>query len=539
MNDTVELANSIHQFLLSPAAYPDHPQRVELKETHISWIYLTDRYAYKQKKPVKFEFLDFSTLSQREHYCHQEVTLNKRFSPDVYLGVTPVSRERTGKYRLQPGGEIVEWLVRMVRLDDGTTLENMIHDDRLLPTHVDQLSHTLTNFYAAQAPVMIRSNSFLQQLQHHVDANRNDLLNLLPEHEHMIRFATNAQQRCLALNQNHFLQRVADGRVVDGHGDLRPEHIYFRRSGPCIMDCIEFNPEYRTNDVIDELAFLAMECDRLGRDEIGRAVIDDYLATSSDEPQAFLQTFYRCYRACVRAKVAALRADQTHSRASQATAVDYLQLAMRYAEQLSPKLVIMIGGLSGTGKSTLAAALETPLAAQTLRTDVLRNEVLGKSVADKAVSSAVAANSSPTEDKARRNGHQNGNGKYSAAARQRVYEAMLDRMSDCLQTSPTLLLDGTFPTRALRQSVIGRAAELGARVLQVQCECPASEARHRIATRISSGDDASEAQPWLLDQQVLNYESMDDMAPLVRINTMQPLTQQVARVLSLYAKTLG
>lgn len=539
MTDTVELANSIHQFLLTPAAYPDHPQRVELKETHISWIYLTDRYAYKQKKPVKFEFLDFSTLAKREHYCQQEVTLNRRFSPDVYLGVTPVSRDRTGEYRLKPGDEIVEWLVRMVRLDDDTTLENMIREDHLTSTHVDQLSQTLTSFYGAQAPVMIRSNGFLQHLQHHVEANRNDLLALQPDHANQTHFATNAQLRCLALNQSHFLQRVADGRVVDGHGDLRPEHIYFRRSGPSIMDCIEFNAEYRTNDVIDELSFLAMECDRLGRDEIGRAVIDSYLAATSDEPQAFLEQFYRCYRACVRAKVAALRADQTHTAASRASADDYLQLAMRYAEQLSPKLVIIIGGLSGTGKSTLAAALQAPFAAEVLRTDVLRDEVLGTKVADKAISSAAAARPPSADELARRNGHQNGHAKYSAAARQRVYEAMLDRMTGCLQKSPTLLLDGTFPTRALRESVIERAAELGASVLQIQCECPASEARNRIASRINNGGDASEAQPWLLDQQVLNYEAMDNSAPLVRINTMQPLSQQVSKVQDLYAKTLG
>lgn len=492
----------VHEFLMSPAAYPEKPAQVELKETHISWVYLTDRYVYKQKKPVRFEFLDFSTLELRRQYCEQEFVLNQRFSPEVYLGVVPVS-VKNGTYQLKKGDIVVEWLVRMKRLDESKTLENLIRSEQLTGVQVQRLSNRLTDFYACQAPAVLRSCEFVQSLQRHILANRNDLLIALPELEATIHYATNAQLRCLVLECDQFLQRVVDGRVVDGHGDLRPEHVYFQRGQPAIIDCIEFNPEYRTNDVVDELSFLAMECERLGNYEVGEAIIANYLAASVDDPKSFLVLFYKCYRACVRAKVAALRATQANGSSQvgeRQLATAYLELAKTCAMQIGPRLVILVGGLSGSGKSTLASAIRDSLSAELLQTDVIRRLLFQSTDART---------------------------KYTSDGRSRVYASMASQMEAAFTRSPTLVLDGTFNTRAARERVVDRAKALGAIVLQVECVCPTRVAADRIAGRLEKPGNASEATPGLLVTQEQEREEPLEGLPMLVLDTTKELSELV------------
>lgn len=506
-------AIQVHEFLLSPSAYPEKPKQVELKETHISWVYLTDRYVYKQKKPVHFEFLNFSTLERRKQLCEQEVELNRRFSPEVYIDVVPVS-VTTGGYQLKRGANVVEWLVRMKKLDESKTLENLIHSDQLTSAHIKSLSTRLTDFYSAQAPAMLRSHDFLQSLRKHILANRNDLLIGLPELEATIHFVTNAQLRCLSLEADYFVQRVADGRVVDGHGDLRPEHVYFRRGQPAIIDCIEFSTEYRTNDVIDELSFLGMECDRLGNHEVGEAIMSDYFAASVDDPKPFLAAFYKCYRACVRAKVAALRATQakgTEQTMAKQLARDYLELGKNYAKEIGPKLVLMVGGLSGSGKSTLASAIRDSLSAELLQTDVIRKEL-------------VAPNSP--------------NGKYTREGRKRVYDRMASRMGSAFERSPTLVLDGTFNIAAARERVAEQAKSLGAILLQVECECPADVAAERIAHRLKEQNDASEATPELLAAQKREREQVLIGEPTLVLDTTMELAELLNEAMT-FVQSIG
>ena len=506
MSMTIEHANKVHEFLLSPGAYSDRPSCVESKETHISWVYLTDRHVYKRKKPVSFEFLDFSTLQQRKYFCEQEIMLNRRFSPDVYLGVVPISCDDAGEYRLGPGDNVVEWLVKMKRLDEHCTLENLIRDGRLTEEHSRQLSTRLIEFYSSQAPAMLRSSEFAIQLRQHVDANRDDLLMALPTAKDVIQYASNSQLRCLTLEADYFVQRVADGRVVDGHGDLRPEHIYFGRNRPSIIDCVEFHREYRLNDVVDELAFLAMECDRLGDQELGNKLLAAYLNEGTDNPRPFLAEFYKCYRACVRAKIAALRAGQA-DKAEEGEwlqqSLAYLELARQYAKQVSQPVVILVGGLSGTGKSTLAAALADRTCAALLQTDVLRGTMYG---------------------------HTSSDNKYSSGGRERVYQAMFDLIPVELGRSPTLILDGTFSSQFDRRAALEKATESDAVVLQVQCECPAREAMTRISQRIACGDGPSEATPQLHRAQAKNYDDVLDDVPAITVDTTQSMPLQLRAV---------
>lgn len=508
MTTVLDHPNRVHEFLLSPSAFPETSSTVELRETHISWVYLTDRYAYKQKKPVSFEFLDFSTLDRRKRFCEQEVMLNRRLAPEVYLDVVPVACDTAGNYGLKQGANIVEWLVRMTRLNETDTLQNLIHNGRLSAEHVTQLCKRLTNFYSAQAPAMVRSTEFLQRLKHHILANRNDLLISLTGADDLIQFATNSQLRCLSLEADYFVQRVADGRVVDGHGDLRPEHVYFLRSKPLVIDCIEFNSEYRTNDVVDELAFLSIECDRLGNSEVGNSLLSTYFRDGGDQPREFLTEFYKSYRACVRAKVASLRATQS-AKDARATASQkgrsYIELARQYAEKLGGRVVIMVGGLSGTGKSTLATALQASLAAELLQTDVIRQDLYAEG---------------------------SENGKYTRAGRKRVYDVMIKRMKDAFSRSPTLILDGTFSTAECRRAVCEEARKLSAPVLQVQCECPPHDAMERITNRLAEGRSKSEASPSVYSAQQHDYEPVTNAEPLQTVDTTKGLSNNKEQVLA-------
>lgn len=493
----LDLSSKVHEFLSRADSYSDRPSRVEVKETHISWVYLTDRFAYKQKKPVAFEFLDFSELSQRKFYCDQELKLNRRFSPNVYLRTVPVWVDATGKPSLKRGHEIVEWLVKMVRLDESMTLQSLLEQRRMTPQRIAALSKRLVEIYAEQAPAIMRSDDYLLNLRAHVLANAADLLLAFPRQEAFIQYITNTQLQALTLYSEDFRHRVADGRVVDGHGDLRPEHIYFQRDQPQLIDCVEFSSEYRTNDVVDEVSFLAMECDRLGRPSVGEAILNDYFASTTDRCLASMIAFFKCYRACVRAKVAALRSMQGAEKSQvyfwKVLAQSYLDLAQEYTADISQKTILVVGGLSGAGKSTLASQLRDQFAAQLLQTDRVRNDVF---------SPATVAEE-----------------KYTDASRRNIYRELLDRATSAFKLSPTVILDGTFAQQDIRHSVVDVASVEGAQVVQIQCECPVAVAKERIAKRLAEVSSDSEATPALVDEQIAQYEPPLESFPTIHVDT--------------------
>jgi predicted kinase len=256
--------------------------------------------------------------------------------------------------------------------------------------------------------------------------------------------------------------RVCDGRIVEGHGDLRPEHIYLTPT-PVVIDCVEFRRDFREIDVLDELCFLAMECERLGAAYIGKQILDYYCRVSADHPPAALAMLYRAYRACVRAKVHVLRARQlsgVQRSAAQGDARDYLQLADRYAARLGPPVMLLVRGRSGTGKSTLAAALAEGLALEYLTTDVLRQELFG-------TGQAAAFQQ----------------GSYTPENRQRVYDVLAQRATELLSSGVSVVVDGTFLTRASRRPLLEAAQQHRAVSLILECTCPLPVAQQRIAAR--------------------------------------------------------
>ncbi|MEX0752195.1 MAG: hypothetical protein WD073_04635 [Xanthobacteraceae bacterium] len=291
------------EFLSRPAAYSPAVAHVTRRETHMSWVFLAGDRVYKLKKPVRFPYLDFSTLERREWACRAELRLNRRLAPDVYLDVLPLVAT-PGGLAIGGTGDVADWLVVMRRLDESQTLERTILEDRLEPWQLDQLAATLVQFYRRAQPVILSPSLYLRDWRQSLAYNRRVLLDSrlgLPSG--LVLRLDGIQSRFLSGRRKALLRRVRNRRIVDGHGDLRPEHIWL--GDPVrIIDCLEFNPRLRAVDPFDEIAFLSLECERLGAawagDYIRRRVARGLRDGLSEE----LFLFYRSHRAMLRARLA-------------------------------------------------------------------------------------------------------------------------------------------------------------------------------------------------------------------------------------------
>lgn len=319
-----------------PEVYPGAVRRVEIIETHFSWVFLTERNVYKLKKPVRYHGLDFTTLAARRHNCEQEVTLNRRLAPDVYLGTVALTRTGHGGLELDGRGPILDWLVAMRRLPAARMLDAAIRAGTVSADEVRRVSLLLADFYRRAAPVTLDPDAYRQRFATAVRANQVELTAPtygLPGKQ--IAALTRAQEHFLR-DQGHLLARRAqDGRVVDAHGDLRPEHICLTPE-PVIIDCLEFDPELRRLDPADELAYLALECERLGAPALGADILRHYREATGDDCPAALMHFYTVFRACLRAKIAiwhladCLPAEREHW---SERARSYLDLAASHADR--------------------------------------------------------------------------------------------------------------------------------------------------------------------------------------------------------------
>lgn len=482
-------------WLSTPQAYPERPAEVEIAETHISWVFLTREFVYKLKKPVRFDFLDFSTLERRKAACEEELRLNQRMAPGIYLEVAPVFRNPAGVFTWGKGGRAVDWLVRMRRLPAERMLDHLVRRRALEDSDLHRLTETLARFYARAAATAISSTDYTAAYAGRVAATARELAD--PRHgldAVQVERVNTAQQRYLALAADVVGARAAAGRVIEGHGDLRPEHICLI-DPPAIFDCIEFNAAFRRIDVVDELSFLAMECDQLGRPDVGQKILARYRAESGDEAPEELVSFYKAYRASVRAKVAALRAAEhagSDRERDRNEAEAYLALADRYVAQLPRAPLVVVRGISGSGKSTLAAKLAERLGARLLRTDEVRKEL------------------------SRESDHSD---RYRPEARAAVYDEIFARAATLLAQGLMALLDGTFLEEAQRRRARETAEAAGVRCLQLHCVVAPATAQERISKRQAQGTDASEATPALVSRQVAANEPDEPAFPAVEIAT--------------------
>jgi hypothetical protein len=503
--------------LLDPRRYPHAVDRVQVIETHASWLLLAGDFAYKIKKAITLPFLDYGTLEKREAFCRAELVLNHRLAPELYLDVLPIGGT-PGQPQLG-ATPAIEWAVRMRRFDESGRLDRVAARGDLQPAHLSQLATTLKVFWQAAA-VAAPDTRFGAPDQVLAAARENfvELRQLLPQ-------ADQAQVDQLACwTEEEFARRAADfaarkagGYVREGHGDLHLANLVLIDGQVTPFDCIEFNEDFRWNDPASEIAFVWI--DLLDHRQPGLAAwfLNAWLESSGDFQAMAVLRFYAVYRAVVRAKIAGLRAGQEDARQRQAdldSARAYLQLAWQIAvtcprsgipgtqSEPAPTLVVTCG-LSGSGKTTASSArlLDQTLKGAgnivRLRSDVERKRLFGL---------APQQNSGSALD----------GGIYTAEATARTYARLRTLASDLLAAGWPVIVDAAFLRREERATFRALAAELGIGFAILATEAPAEELRRRLVAR--SGD-ASEATLEVLEKQLAWFEPLDDAEHACTIST--------------------
>lgn len=456
--------------------------RLRVLETHISWIILTGDYAYKIKKPVSFGFLDFSTLDKRHYYCNEELRLNRRFAPRIYLEVIEIRGSHDAP-RLYGDGEIIEYALKMIEFPQqcllshyaaNGTLDSAIIDalaKRIRDLHAEAPAAAPDSIYGSAGSVQHWSAENLAQLQERVPAD------LMPASFAHLRQWYREQQELPVLLE----RRRRDGRVRECHGDLHLGNMALIDNEVMPFDCIEFNPELRWIDTISEAAFVAMDLQARGYPGLCWRFISRYLESSADYAAVPLLRYYVIYRALVRAKVEALRvesADETGT-ADFAGAFHYLDLADRWSAAENTGLILM-HGLSGSGKSTVAIRLAESLGAIHMRSDVIRKQLFDL---DADADSGSGVNQ----------------GIYSKEATELTYRRLRDIAQIITSAGFCAIVDASFLLKSQRRILLEAANASACPCIVVECNAPLAELRRRISER--SGD-PSEADLRVLDQQV-------------------------------------
>jgi len=290
-------------FLSSPDAYAHRPDRVEAIETHMSLVFIAGDLVFKMKKPVRLAFVDFTTLEARRENCERELALNQGLAPGVYREVVPVVRTAAGTLSIGGSGEPVEWLLVMQKLDRERLLGAVAARGEAKPADIDGLCDRLAGFYCSTARIPMTEEELLSWWKEAVDSNvrsLDDLLFDLPRGP--VEDVLSAELDFLDRHADLLTERAREGRILDGHGDLRPEHVHL---GPPLrlIDRLEFNARLRWVDAFDEAAYLGLECSRLGADWIGPRLIDGLSERLGDRPSGLLIAFYTCHRAAMRARL--------------------------------------------------------------------------------------------------------------------------------------------------------------------------------------------------------------------------------------------
>jgi aminoglycoside phosphotransferase family enzyme len=336
MNKGLQIS-SLREALLHPEIYPDRPRAIKFIETHISLLFLTGHHVYKVKKPVNFGFLDFTSLEKRKFFCEQEVTLNRRLAPDIYLGVERITKEGS-RVLLSGKGEVLEYAVKMKQIPEEFLMDKLLEKKQVTSKMIESVSEKLVQFYfAAETNDHIKSFARPERLKQDTDENFEQTekyieVTISREVYEEVKKRTNDFFRTRG---KLFYQRIASDQIRDCHGDLRLEHIFWGEE-ISIFDCIEFNERFRYTDVAADIAFLAMDLDYRNREDLGEHLIRAYVGESGDLELMEVLDFYKCYRAYVRGKVESFRLDDPHipeeeKKGALERAQTYFSLAHRYA----------------------------------------------------------------------------------------------------------------------------------------------------------------------------------------------------------------
>jgi hypothetical protein len=494
--------------MLAPSFYPrdERPETVELVQTHISYVFLAGEYVYKVKKPVDFGFLDFRTLESRRFYCIEELELNRRLAPDFYLEVVAVCQGLDGALaprgldQATPRDPAVEYAVKMKRLPEDRMLKHLLARGEAGPEAMDAVAETLADFHSRAetggeidrvrgvASITLNNEENFRQTEPYIGRTVQ-----ADKHAFLSAYAADFVRRRRRLLE----RRVAEHRVRDCHGDVHLEHICLVDDRVVIFDCIEFNKRFRYSDVASEIAFLAMDLDYNGYADLADRFCEAYVRASGDTELDTLLNFYKCYRACVRAKVVGFRLEDQgippeDREAAAASAVRYFDLALHYAAAPEGPTLLATAGLMGTGKSVLARGLADAMGLTVIRTDVVRKELLHI-------------------DPAEHHFEDFGSGIYSTDVTARTYERSLELVREALSRGDSVVVDASFSRRAQRLAAQAVALESGAQFVLLECICPEEVVRERLDRRMVAEGEASDGRWELYAEQKSSFEPVEEL----------------------------
>lgn len=509
--------------LLDPQSYPHPCREIELIETHISWVLLTGEFAYKLKKPVHFNFVDFSTRELRGHYCREEVRCNSAFAPALYLGVSAICQTPEGLRVVtdaEPApDEYLEPAVRMRQFDPALALDRMLERGELAEDALDGFGAHLADLHADLPIHRGLVEEVPVRMFGPVEDNFAEIATtaLANKYASLVTTALASARRTAEALRPLFDARMLGGAVRECHGDLHLANLALIDDAVTAFDCLEFNENLRWIDTISDVAFLFMDCHFRNETALAYRFVDGYLGRSGDYQGSRLLPYFSAYRSVVRAKVAALRWVQAPDADGEGRFAAHVRWADRWLARPPGRLVLTCG-LSGSGKSYLAARLLARLPAIRLRSDVARKKLAGLGVLDTSGSGIDS-------------------GLYDAARTDETFDFLLETAGALVLAGEHVIVDATFIDKARRDRFVALARGLGSRATILHCQAPRELLVSRLRARSAEGSDPSEADVQVLDWQLQRFEAPTASEPVLQVDTAVPLTE--ARLLALAAAVLA
>ncbi len=508
------LIRALHE----PRAYPHPVKDIRLIQTHISWIFLTGKFAYKIKKPVNFGFLDFTTLEKRELFCKEEIRLNRRLSPDIYLGVVPIKKREDG-YFFGNEGKTVEFAVKMKQLPKAACLTNFIEKGKISPSLMEKVAYLMADFYdKAETNEDIAKYGEPERVFINIEENFSQTV---PHISITIEKKIYHELREYSFNflekeKDRFFRRIEEGKIKDGHGDFHCQNIYFYKDKVYVLDCIEFNERFRYADVAADVAFFLMDLDFRKAPSLGHHFLNTYLNITGDYGLLSVLDFYKIYRAYVRGKIGSFELNMPLSEDKKIDITEraraYFNLAYHYLKDKGSPKIFATTGLLASGKSTVAKALASRLGAIVLRSDIIRKQAFGLKINEHYYE--------PFEK-----------GIYAPKITTAVYERLVELAKKILEYGFSVILDASFSKQDYRKKVVELSKEKNISYLFLHCICDEDTIKQRLLKREEKKGEISNGYYDLLSKFKTSFEPLADLNAY-SINTAQTLEKNINKIIN-------
>jgi len=506
--------------LLDPAAYAERTTSVSLVQTHVSFLFLTDTHVYKVKKPVDFGFLNFTTVDRRRFFCEEEVRLNRRLCPDVYLGVVELRESPSGVSFLGTG-KVIDYAVKMKRLPGDRMLDRLLEEGKVSEEGIRRIARVIGEFHLnAERSGEIDGYGSAEVIRRNWEENFRQIAPYVSRTlaESDLRLLRAWVERFLEEQAGLFAQRVSGGHIRDCDGDLHSENICLD-DRVYIFDCIEFNSRFRYSDTSADIAFLLMDLEFRGRRDLAEVLLHEYLAVTGDREMMGVLDFYRVYRAFVRGKVESFRFNdsQVPDREKESAAESarrHFRLARGYVlRRMLPPGMIVFAGLMGAGKSTLAQELSFQLGLDLISSDVLRKELAGLPAGEH-----------------RRDAYNEG--LYTPEFTRLTYGEMSRRAEESLRTGRAVIVDASFSRREDRACFADLARRVGVPFHLFHAVCPETVVLSRLEARMRDPFQVSDGRLDILARQ------RDDFEPFIpgeegcnQVDSAMPIEKTIDSIL--------